>query len=610
MRLGVAQSRLNAVLAKHVAAAIHKCGYEVELVPIASQDLGDNADGDAPSIFLGSPEVVQKRKVLLQGGCDLIVHGVIEMPLFEVPGIASTAIPFRDNSHDVLCSSNKLGLDELPTGSSVGVSSVLRAAQLRIARPDVVAVSLRGDTIPHLQRLKGAGLGHVTDLDALIIAQAKLAYGDQLDLVAEEFDGLHWRTEVGQGAVAVEVRERDLYQDPQIAAVMEGINNRVAYMQVLAERETMRALDVGYEAPIGFHSTVEGDTLVLRASAFSATGAARIDAQSSTRLDGTPEDEQRTKELAKLVAQSLKQQGVFELIASQRLPQSMSAQAVLGKTPVAVSGFGSGELKFERAHTQIKKPLSGITTIVARPPDSTLCRELRELGAQVIASVLSSTTPLPGMRVAKALDKLANGGYDWVIFMSPRAVTSLVDAGYDMGEVFRKAYSRGVHIAVEGDSVARAVRRAGGWVDLMPHLRSAEGVVLELQEFVGSRMYPTALMPSSLEPDPVIVTSLEASGWTLDFPSVYALETLPALPGVIQAHLEACVEDPQPTVFIATAPVIARAGAALFPEGRRPTCVAIGPKTAQTLCELGWEPDAQAVSGEDLPGVILRCLGR
>ena len=71
---------------------------------------------------------------LLEGGIDLAVHSLKDMPTELPAGLQITATPEREDARDVMVGRK---LADLPAGSRVGTGSLRRIAQIQAARPDL-----------------------------------------------------------------------------------------------------------------------------------------------------------------------------------------------------------------------------------------------------------------------------------------------------------------------------------------------------------------------------------------------------------------------------------------------------------------------------------------
>src|SRR5690606_16241776 len=93
-------------------------------------------------------------------------------------------------------------LESLPAGARVGTSSLRRRAQLLALRPDLRVVEIRGNVGTRMSKLEG-------EVDAVILAAAGLRRLGLEDRITEVIAPEALLPAVGQGALAVEIREGD-----------------------------------------------------------------------------------------------------------------------------------------------------------------------------------------------------------------------------------------------------------------------------------------------------------------------------------------------------------------------------------------------------------------
>jgi hydroxymethylbilane synthase len=132
-------------------------------------------------------------------------------------------------------------LDDLPSGSRVGTSSLRRRAQLLALRPDLEVAELRGN-VP--TRLKKIDEGRV---HAAILAAAGLHRLDAQQHISSYLDAPAWLPAAGQGAIAVQTR----IDDAPVRALAELMNDAPTMRAVRAERAFLSALEGGCQVPIG-----------------------------------------------------------------------------------------------------------------------------------------------------------------------------------------------------------------------------------------------------------------------------------------------------------------------------------------------------------------------
>jgi hydroxymethylbilane synthase len=202
------------------------------------------------------------EQALLAGEIDLAVHSFKDLPVAAAEGLTVAAVPQRARPEDVLCAREGLTFMELPTGASVGTSSLRRTAQLRALRSDLAFQPLRGNVTTRLERVaKG-------ELEAVALAAAGLERLGLLDRASEIFPIERMIPAPAQGAIAVQIRAGDDLLRQALAA-LDHLPTRHA---VLAERTLLHELRGGCSVPVGAHALWREDRLTLRAGVFAPAG--------------------------------------------------------------------------------------------------------------------------------------------------------------------------------------------------------------------------------------------------------------------------------------------------------------------------------------------------
>jgi len=263
LRLGTRRSVMAMSQSQRVADAITaRTGRPVELVGVTTH--GDVSKEQLTQIGGTGVFVSALRERLLDGTVDLAVHSLKDLPTAEPEGIALAAVPVRDDPRDVLISAEGRKLADLPPGARVGTGSPRRVSQLRLLRPDLQYVSIRGNGDTRIGKV-AAG-----ECDAVVLAYAGLDRLGRLDDVSEAFATDDVLPAPGQGALAVECRA-DRADLRELLAAVDDPPSRAA---VAAERATLATLEGGCHAPIGAFATHEGARLHLTAVVVADDGAA------------------------------------------------------------------------------------------------------------------------------------------------------------------------------------------------------------------------------------------------------------------------------------------------------------------------------------------------
>jgi hydroxymethylbilane synthase len=286
IRIGTRGSALALVQAAAVEAALAAVFPDHPLERVVIRTTGDRrtdvalADvAKAEGVFDKGVFIKELETALDDGSIDIAVHSLKDLPTVLDPRFALAAVLERAPDRDVLVTRDGGGFDALPPGARVGTSSVRRAHQVALLRPDLNVVDLRGNVPTRLEKL-AAGDTH----DAILLAEAglvRLGYlptspagampepvRDMPGLFALRLDENLFFPAAGQGAVGMEIRAGD-----NLSRVLAGsVNHAETWLRVTAEREFLRLLEAGCHTPVGVFSTIADGTLQLQARVFPNEG--------------------------------------------------------------------------------------------------------------------------------------------------------------------------------------------------------------------------------------------------------------------------------------------------------------------------------------------------
>lgn len=309
LRLGTRGSKLARWQAEWVAGELRRFGQDVELVEIATQ-------GDIERFVsieeIGTRGVFTKeiQRSLLLDEVDVAVHSLKDLPTEPVAGLILAAIPLRasvadavvlaqNSESEVLSGSGKL--EALPEAARIGTGSLRRRAQLLHRRPDLRVSDVRGNVDTRLQKLERG------EFDALVLAEAGMKRLGLEHRIAFTLAPEEMHPAVGQGALGLECRERDV----QTREALASLDDRDSKAAVVAERAMLQDLRGGCMAPVGAWGRMEAGKLHLSAVVLSADGAQRLFAADSSAISDAAN-------LGRKVAAALIAQGADDLIASVR----------------------------------------------------------------------------------------------------------------------------------------------------------------------------------------------------------------------------------------------------------------------------------------------------
>ena len=243
IRVGTRSSALALRQAKIVQAELHLRGVESELVTFKT--VGDKRL-DEPLSAIGAKGLFTKEleTALLKKKIDLAVHSLKDLPTESPADLHLAAVLPREDPRDVLVVNHRIdaqSLDDLPSGSRVGTSSLRRRAQLLALRPDLEVAELRGNVPTRLMKID-EGRVH-----AAILAAAGLHRLGSQQHITCYLDPPAWLPAAGQGAIALQTRA----DDDRIVSLAFMMNDAHTLRAVRAERAFLAALEGGCQVPIG-----------------------------------------------------------------------------------------------------------------------------------------------------------------------------------------------------------------------------------------------------------------------------------------------------------------------------------------------------------------------
>jgi hydroxymethylbilane synthase len=262
LRLATRRSPLAILQATYVQQRLTSLGVDTQLVQIETQ--GD-IRRDVALDELGGQGVfaVEIQTAVLEGAADVAVHSAKDLPSTTPDGLALSCVPQRLDAADVLVGRSLAGLGP---GATVATGSPRRRALLLERRPDLRVVGLRGNMATRF-----AKAGH-DGIDAVVAAAAALERLGQGELISERL-GTDWFVpQVGQGSLALEVRDNDEATMTLLAAINDG----AAFTALVAERSFLRELGAGCSVPAGAYATLEGTTLSVSGVMLSADGSRSV----------------------------------------------------------------------------------------------------------------------------------------------------------------------------------------------------------------------------------------------------------------------------------------------------------------------------------------------
>ena len=234
-----------------------------------------------------------------------------------------------------------------------------------------------------------------------------------------------------------------------------------------------------------------------------------------------------------------------------------------------------GEVAREHLGWFEAKPLLGRTIVVtrARQQSGDLARQLRELGAEVIAfPVIDVADPSDG-GAALAAAAASIGEYDWVVLTSANGAERLLDA---VGDPRRLG---GVRLAGVGPMTAAVLGRRHLIADLVPGAAVAESLLAAMPAPPpgGGRV----LLARAEVARDVLPEGLATAGWAVDVVDSYRTVTASPDPSLVDAVRGADV------VTFTSSSTVERLIEIVGHDGVPPIVASIGPVTTATAVAAG-----------------------
>jgi hydroxymethylbilane synthase len=243
------------------------------------------------------------EEALASGAIDLAVHSLKDLPTDQPAGLVVGAVPEREDARDALITRDGEAFAALGPGARIGTSSLRRQSQLKNLRPDLQVLPLRGNVDTRLKKLERG------DCDAVALAAAGLARLGLADRVTQYFGVEELCPAVGQGALALEVREGD----EATADAIRPLDHQPTHRAVRAERAVLRRLGGGCSVPIAAHAvpwSALGDSQLRLVAVVASPNGERLIRATAVGPEDDPE------RLGFGVAEELLRQGAEEILTA------------------------------------------------------------------------------------------------------------------------------------------------------------------------------------------------------------------------------------------------------------------------------------------------------
>lgn len=281
-------------LEKHFPAV----NFEIKIIKTTGDKLLDVALAKIGDKGLFTKQI---ETALLAGEIDLAVHSLKDLQTVQPAGLCIGAVSKRETPNDILISSKYRSIDELPQGAKVATGSLRRRSQLLSYRSDLEIFEIRGNVPTRLQKYAES------DLDAMILAFAGVHRLKLDDHIAQIIPFEIMLPAVGQGAMAIEIREND----SELREILNVFDDPETRDCITAERAFLRTLEGGCQVPIGANAVISDGEIHLEGFIGSLSGKINW----REKISGAREN---AKDLGETLAQSLISKGANEVLEQTR----------------------------------------------------------------------------------------------------------------------------------------------------------------------------------------------------------------------------------------------------------------------------------------------------
>lgn len=252
MKIATRKSKLAQVQTDYVMELIEKT-HNVHCEKVLTDTLGDKRLDVTLDKIGGKGLFIKELEVLMiEKKADAAVHSMKDVP-YELPeGFIIGAVPCREDVRDAFVSMNGVKFKDLKKGARIGTSSNRRASQLKLLRPDIEIVPIRGNVQTRLDKIEKE------NLDGIILAAAGLKRLGMESIITDYFDPRDMVPAIAQGALGIEIHE-----DLKDKEIITSLDNKDVRICVEAERSFMTALKGDCHSTIGAYAEIKGTEMCI-----------------------------------------------------------------------------------------------------------------------------------------------------------------------------------------------------------------------------------------------------------------------------------------------------------------------------------------------------------
>jgi hydroxymethylbilane synthase len=265
---------------------------------------------DSPLSRIGDKGLFTKEidHALLDRTIDIAVHSAKDVPTLLPAGLTIGAVVEREDVRDAFIAhpaKNHRRFGDLPRHAKIATGSLRRRCQLLQIRPDLEVIDIRGNLNTRLKKLA------TSDWDGMVLARAGVKRLGWEERIAEVLPVETMLPAVGQGALAIVMRE----SDEGVRELVQKLHHESTAVAVNGERAFLRFLEGGCQVPIGTYGRLEDGKFRLDALIGSLDGRRVVRGS----IGGSPAE---SEALGIQLAKQLLERGGREILSEIRTSQS------------------------------------------------------------------------------------------------------------------------------------------------------------------------------------------------------------------------------------------------------------------------------------------------
>ena len=298
--VGARGSKLSIAQTDWVISELQKTDSSLsfDIKPITTK-----GDTDTRPLFAMEQKGIFEKEIdraVFEKEVDFAVHSLKDVPSQLDPNLIISCIPKREAVNDVLITRDGFDIEEIPSGSVIGSSSLRRAVQVTRKRPDVIVKPVRGNIETRIKKVEEG------KFDGIVLAQAGITRLGT-DIKISKLPTNDFVPSPGQGALAI-VSRKDNSSTLEMLKKIEDYRSR---MEIEAERALSDSVDSGCRFPVGAVATSDANSLTLKVAVYS------MDGKKSIILEKTGSIEE-PHALGRLLGDELRGRGVKEIASNWR----------------------------------------------------------------------------------------------------------------------------------------------------------------------------------------------------------------------------------------------------------------------------------------------------